>query len=389
MITYCTSCILPSTKPDLAFDTGGRCQACVNYENRVEIDWEARKSEFVALLENARNAKTTAWDCLVPVSGGKDSTFQVLKIKELGFNPLAVTSTTCDFSPIGQRNLDNLRKIGVDHVALSPNPQVRAKLNRIGLEEVGDISWPEHVGIFTIPVRASVMFKVPLIVWGENSQNEYGGPPAMADNQVLDRRWLEEFGGLLGLRVTDLAKSYGVSSSDLELYTYPSDDDLRATETRGVFLGYFFPWDGLNNAVNSQARGFETWPTVVQGSAASYENLDNYQTGIHDYFKFLKFGFGRASDILSMHVRRGRLERTEAIKQAPVLEGKFPREYLGKSLVHILKPLGLGVERFEEICDEYTNFGLFETAKDGSLVRDQDGNLKKTNYDNPPNDSGH
>lgn len=361
----------------------------MNYENRVEIDWEARKSEFVALLENARNAKTTAWDCLVPVSGGKDSTFQVLKIKELGFNPLAVTSTTCDFSPIGQRNLDNLRKIGVDHVALSPNPQVRAKLNRIGLEEVGDISWPEHVGIFTIPVRASVMFKVPLIVWGENSQNEYGGPPAMADNQVLDRRWLEEFGGLLGLRVTDLAKSYGVSSSDLELYTYPSDDDLRATETRGVFLGYFFPWDGLNNAVNSQARGFETWPTVVQGSAASYENLDNYQTGIHDYFKFLKFGFGRASDILSMHVRRGRLERTEAIKQAPVLEGKFPREYLGKSLVHVLKPLGLGVERFEEICDEHTNFGLFETAKDGSLVRNQDGNLKKTNYDNPPNGSGH
>jgi N-acetyl sugar amidotransferase len=356
----------------------------VNYANRVAIDWENRRAEFVALMEDARSSKTTAWDCIVPVSGGKDSTFQVLKIKELGFNPLAVTSTTCDMSPIGQRNLDNLRRIGVDHVALSPNPRVRAKLNRIGLEEVGDISWPEHVGIFTIPVRASVMFKVPLIVWGENSQNEYGGPPAMADNQVLDRRWLEEFGGLLGLRVTDLAKSYGIGSNDLELYTYPSDEDLRATATRGVFLGYFFPWDGLNNAVNAQASGFETWPRVVQGSAASYENLDNYQTGIHDYFKFLKFGFGRASDILSMHVRRGRIERSEAIRQAAELEGKFPGEYLDKSLVQILDPLGLSLDKFAEICDAYTNLGLFETAQDGSLVRDQEGNLKKTNYDNLP-----
>jgi len=384
LITYCTSCILPSTKPDLAFATDGRCQACVNYANRVAIDWETRKSEFMALLENARNTKTGAWDCIVPVSGGKDSTYQVAKIKELGFNPLAVTATTCDFTPIGQRNLDNLRSIGVDHVALSPNPQVRAKLNRIGLEEVGDISWPEHVGIFTIPVRASVMFKVPLIVWGENSQNEYGGPPAMADNKVLDRRWLEEFGGLLGLRVTDLAKSDGITSSDLELYTYPSDEDLLATGTRGVFLGYFFPWDGFANAHSAVAHGFETWPKAVHGSSASYENLDNYQTGIHDYFKFLKFGFGRASDILSMDVRRGRLERREAIGLVGELEGKFPWEYLDKSLVEILEPLGLNLEEFEGICDDYTNFGLFETEQDGSLVRDHEGNLKKTNYDNPP-----
>lgn len=337
----------------------------------------------MALLEEARNTKTTAWDCIVPVSGGKDSTFQVTKIKQLGFNPLAVTATTCDLTPVGRRNLDNIRSLGVDHIEISPNPKVRAILNRIGLEEVGDISWPEHVGIYTIPVRASIMFQVPLIIWGENAQNEYGGPASMADNKVRPHRWLEEFGSLLGMRVTDLIAPFDLSLDDVNLYTFPSSQDVDRVGTVGVYLGYFFPWDGLNNAIYVQALGFESWPKVVQGSAANYENLDNYQTGIHDYFKFLKFGFGRASDILSMHVRRGRIDRSEAIRLGAELEGKFPWRYLDKGLEKILEPLGLSVETFKEICDGYTNFGLFETAEDGALVMDKEGNLKKTNYDNP------
>src|SRR4029079_14857111 len=111
---------------------------------------------------------------------------------------------------IGRKNIENIKRLGVDYVEFSPNPVVRGKLNRIGLTEVGDISWPEHVGIFTIPVRAAVQFEVPLIVWGENSQDEYGGPAAASEKNVLTRRWLEEFVGLLGLRVEDLSDVYGV-----------------------------------------------------------------------------------------------------------------------------------------------------------------------------------
>jgi hypothetical protein len=306
-----------------------------------------------------------------------------MKIKELGFNPLAVTATTCDLTAIGRRNIDNLRRLGVDHIQMSPNPMVRATLNRIGLENVGDISWPEHVGIFTVPVRASVTFGVPLIVWGENSQNEYGGPPAMADNAVLDRNWLEEFGGLLGLRVSDFEKIHGLDDEDLFLYSYPADEELRRVGTRGVFLGHFFSWDGLNNALVSQTRGFEVWPSLVQGSAANYENLDNYQTGIHDYFKFIKFGFGRASDILSMHIRRGRIDRSHAVEAVRKLEGQFPSVYLDKSLEEILEPLGISPARFSKICDDFTNYDLFKTDDNGELFKDSAGNLVKMNYDNP------
>ncbi len=101
-------------------------------------------------------------------------------------------------------NIENLKHLGVDYVEMSPNPHIRVKLNKIGLKQVGDISWPEHLGIFTIPVRAAVQFNVPLIIWGENPQNEHGGPASAAENNVLNRKWLEEFGGLLGMRVSDL-----------------------------------------------------------------------------------------------------------------------------------------------------------------------------------------
>src|SRR6185312_8077653 len=116
--------------------------------------------------------------CIVPVSGGKDSTFQTLRVLELGLNPLCVTAATCKLTDIGRRNLENLRRLGVDSIEVTPNPLVRRKLNRLALQQVGDISWPEHVAIFTVPVRIAVQLKIPLIIWGENSQHEYGGPAA-------------------------------------------------------------------------------------------------------------------------------------------------------------------------------------------------------------------
>src|SRR3546814_302046 len=146
--------------------------------------------------------------------GGKDITLQVVRMVQHGLNRLCVTATTCDLSDIGRKNIENIKQMGVDYVEISPNPRVRAKLNRVGLMQVGDISWPEHVGIFTMPVRAAVQFNVPLIVWGENSQNEYGGPAAAADNNVLNRRWLEEFGGLLGMRTTDVVGEEGIRSEE-------------------------------------------------------------------------------------------------------------------------------------------------------------------------------
>ncbi|NCC84302.1 MAG: N-acetyl sugar amidotransferase [Clostridia bacterium] len=379
-MNYCKRCVMPDTKPDLKLDEEGICSACRSYENRKAVDWGNRERELMEILDRYRSKNQSNWDCIVPVSGGKDSTYQVIRMLQMGMNPLCVTATTCDLSDIGRKNIENIKHLGVDYVEFSPNKQVRRKLNLIGLTMVGDISWPEHAGIFTIPVKAAVQFKVPLIVWGENAQNEYGGPATAAGNNVLNRRWLEEFGGLLGLRVSDLVGMEGIESRHLLPYTYPSDEELREAGVTGIFLGYYIPWDGYSNALISQANGFTTYHTTVEGSCVNYENLDNYQTGIHDYFKFLKFGFGRATDLACLHVRRGRITRKDACDIVRRLDGRFPWQYLGKSLEEILAPLEITVEEFITVCDRFTNKKLFLRDVQGNLVKDRFGNLVKMHY---------
>lgn len=374
---------MPETKPDLKIDEDGICSACRYFENRNTVSWPKRREELLTVLERYRSKNGSNWDCIIPVSGGKDSTAQVIRILKLGMNPLCVTATTCDVSLLGQRNIENIKKLGVDYIEVTTNPVIRNRINRIGLTQIGDISWPEHVTIFTIPVRVAVAYNVPLLIWGENPQNEYGGPAADSENNTLTRRWLEEFGGLLGLRVSDLVGLEGIEQRHLIPYTYPGDDELKRVGVTGIFLGYYFPWDGYNNALLSQAHGFETYPVHTEESFTCYENLDNHQAAIHDYFKFLKFGFGRATDHACLHIRRGRLMREDAVDIVKNTDGKFPWSYLGKSLEDILKPLDVGVDGFIKLCDRFTNKKLFKTDARGTLVKDRYGNLEKTNYDNP------
>lgn len=382
MLTYCKRCVMPDTKPDLFLDEEGICNACRSYEGRKEIDWDQRAIELEKVLERYRRRGGDNWDCIVPVSGGKDSTYQVVRMLQFGLNPLCVTSTTCDLTTIGRKNIENLKRLGVDYIEFTPNPLVRAKLNRVGLMQVGDISWAEHVGIFTIPVRAAVQFNVPLIVWGENSQNEYGGPASAAGNNVLNRRWLEEFGGLLGLRVTDMLGQEGIEAKHLISYTYPTDEELARVGVTGLFLGHYIPWDGLSNTLISTANGFTSYEKAVEGSLVNYENLDNYQTGIHDYFKYLKFGFGRTTDHACLHIRRGRMTRQDGVDAVKRLDGRFPWEYLGKSLADILEPLEISVDEFIRICDDFTNNKIFRREVSGNLLKDRHGNLTKINFDN-------
>ncbi|HEX2653038.1 MAG TPA: N-acetyl sugar amidotransferase [Xanthobacteraceae bacterium] len=375
MIRFCSRCLYPDSKPDLWFDARGVCSACIGFEQRKEVDWEERRREFIAVTDRYRSKGGSNYDCVVPVSGGKDSTYQVVRLLQEGLNPLCVTAMTDSLSEIGRRNLENISKLGVDHIEITLNPVVRRRINRLALTEIGDISWPEHVAIFTVPVRIATQLRVPMLVWGENSQNEYGGPAAAQENNVLDRRWLEEFGGLLGLRVSDLVGLGGITGRDLIQYSYPSDNDLKSTGITGIFLGYYFPWDGYQNALIAQGYGFETLPTMVEGSLANYENLDNYQTGIHDYFKYLKFGFGRATDIANNHIRRGRLSREDAVSMVKRHDGKFPWTYLGRSIAEILREIDMTVDEFMAVCDRFTNKRLFKADNRGKPVRDREGNL--------------
>jgi len=384
MIRYCRRCVMPETKPDLKFDETGVCSACHYFERRAEVDWAERRGQLEAILDRYRvqaRGKNN-YDCIIPCSGGKDSTFQTLTMLDMGMTPLCVTATTDRLSPIGRRNIENIKKLGVDYIEVSTNPVVRRKINKLCLEQVGDISWPEHLTIFTVPVRVAVQTGVPLIIWGENSQNENGGPAARAGNPVLDRRWLEEFGGLLGLRVSDLFGYQSIEPRHLIQYTYPVDEDLARVGVTGLFLGHFLPWDGHNNALLAQAHGFETWPTTVEGSIVNYENLDNEQMRIHDYFKFLKYGYSRATDWACWHIRRGRLTREQGLALVKAHDGKFPWSYLGVGLETMLAEIDMTLEEFQAVCDRFTNRKLFVADRRGNLRRDRQGNLIRINDDN-------
>lgn len=368
---YCSKCLYPNTKPDLIFQNG-ICNACINFKNRKDIDWDKRKDELINIFEKYKSKDNNNWDCIIPVSGGKDSTFQVYKVLKLGYNPLCVISSTCHLSDIGRYNIENLKKLGVDMIEFTANKNIRKKLNVIGLETVGDISWPEHISIFTVPIIFAVKFNIKLIIWGENSQNEYGGPASSVDNYILDRSWLENFGGLIGLRESDIImlSDNKIKENELIPYKYPSDEDIKRVGVTGLFLGYYFFWNGIGNALISQSLGMKTYQNYIEGSACNYENLDNYQAGIHDYFKYLKFGFGRASDLVNNQIRRNIITREDGLEIIKKHDGKFPSEYLGKSLKEILDYIDMTEEEFIKICDSFTNKQIFKTDNNGELLKE-------------------
>lgn len=378
---YCKRCLLPSTKPGLTFNKDGVCSACTNYENRENIDWLAREEQLKKIFDKYRTSDDN-WDCIVPVSGGKDSTYQVLTALKYGMTPLCVTGSTCDLSEIGRENIENLKNLGVDYIEFSSNPVVRRKINYLGLVNHGDISLPEHMSIFTIPLRVAVKFGISLILWGENSVNEYGGDEKDADSDKIKKEMLDKWNIYLGMTKEKLLDEYKFKEKDILPFLPVKEEDILNAEIREVFLGHYLPWDGYTNAMVAQAHGMKTFGKRVESTIVDYENLDNYQTGIHDYFKYLKFGYGRATDIASLHIRRNRMSREMALELVKKYDGNFPWTYLDKPLEKILENIGMDIDEFVDICDKYTNKDIFMTDNKGKLIKDKNGNLKKKKYDN-------
>ncbi|MBD2548377.1 N-acetyl sugar amidotransferase [Microcystis elabens FACHB-917] len=368
---YCRRCLYPSTKPDLWFKDG-ICGACHAFDQRSKYNWSNGSQVLAEILKS--NKKNPQYDCIIPVSGGKDSTYQVWRILQEGFNPLCVTAPTDQLTPLGRKNIENLKTLGSDYIEFSVNRTVRKLINRYAFYNVGDIQWPEHLLIYTIPVRAAVLFQIPIIIWGECPQREYGaGRPEDASLKYFDRRVLEEYGSLNGLRVSDLTSIAGVQPSDLYFYEYPEASDVEALGLKGIYLDNYFPWNGISNAVISQSLGFQTYHENILGTIANYENLDNYVHGIHDYLKYLKFGFGRATDVACNLIRRNLLSREDAIQLVLANDGAYPSSYMGKSLEQILAEYSISIDEFNSVCDDYTNHDLFRQNSAGGLIRRGDG----------------
>ncbi len=379
-LRYCSKCVFPESKPDLFFDEQGVCSACIGAAKKAgEIDWEQRRKDFFSIVEHYRKPEgQPGWDCLVPVSGGKDSTYQAWFLKnECGMNPLCVCFETTNITELGQRNLDNLSEMGMDVVYFKKNHPAYKKMVVEGFKRVGDEMWPNHLGIFTIPVMVAVKFGIPLIVWGENPQKEYGGPLESIKNNVLDRAWLEEFGGLLGNRIQDMVGVDGLTERELTPYFYPSEEELKKVGIVSVFLGHYFFWDARKQLEIVKQHGFsvkEDGP--VEGTYTNYENLDEKMHGLHDYLKFVKYGFGRATDHACIDIRNNRLTREEGLKLVKQYDGKYPH----LSINEFIKYSGMSKANIDAIIDSFTNPLLFQRDEHGAFLKDEAGNLIR-NYE--------
>lgn len=362
---YCKNCVMPDTKPDLSFDEDGVCIACRATEMKHnKIDWNARKKELGTIFSEHKSSDPKRYDCIVPVSGGKDSTFQALIVRdEYKMHPLCVHFEPTFPSPIGRRNLENLRNLGFDILSFKPNRKVYNKIGREMFRRVGDHEWLNHVGIFTVPVRIAVQFGIKLIIWGENSQLEYGGSTTAANRNILDRRWLEEFGGLLGFRVSDL-KEIGISEMDITPYHYPSNPELKNAGITGIFLGYYLKWDARKQVDMVKWHGFSVRDEPVEGTYTNYENLDDEIVSIHDYFKYIKFGFGRASDHASLDIRNGRLSRKDALALVARYDGDLPKLRIKMFCEHF----SMEESEFYSIVSKFANKTIFKTDMNGELI---------------------
>ena len=361
-VKRCTRCLMPNTRPDTDF-VNGVCSACLHHDAQQSIDWAERKNDLMKLFARQK-PNASGFDCIVASSGGKDSTCQVLSLLELGARPLIVTATTCMLTEMGRKNIDNLKRFAPT-IEVTPNQEVRAKLNRLGLQMVGDISWPEHVAIFTTPMRIAVSLGILLVFYGENPQAAYGGPIGEQDACQMTRRWVSEFGGFLGLRPSDMVGKLGITSKDMDEYRFPDEKLIKKAGCEAHFLGqYLGPWNGRHNAKVAIEHGFRCDRPCVN-SWWEFENQDNVMTGIHDYMMYLKYGYGRACAQLSVDIRSGFISRDVAYKELKEREGAFPAVYMGVPIQDVCRRIGITFGDMLRVFDEFTNTDIFEVADNG------------------------
>lgn len=378
MLKYCSKCIMPATRPEQVFKDG-ICDACFSAEEKHnEIDWKNRRVKFEEILSKYRG-DGSKYDCIIPVSGGKDSCYQALTMRdEFDMTPLCVSHTPCDQTEVGIENLNFLRDLGFDLIQVSANRKWYRELVRIGFFKLGDCCWPEHIGIFTAPVRVAVNYKIPLLIWGENSQFEYGGPATKKENNFLDKNWLEQF-QMCGHRISDVVHD-GVDLKDIKTFDYPSDEEVNDIGVTGLFLGYFVKWDTKRNTEMMLNLGWHKNPDgPVEGAYNDIENLDcKWIGGLHDYMKFIKYGYGRATDQLCIEIRAGRMKRNEAVEKLKATsEGLIPWKYIPD----LLEYLNITEKEFLDNLDRFTNKLLFERESDtGKLIKDGNKNLIRKYY---------
>ncbi len=347
----CTKCLLPETHESISFDSEGVCSVCRQVEFKGEkIDWEKRKKDLTELIESHRGKYD--YDCIVPFSGGKDSTWTLYYLmKEYKIKPLVVRFDHGFLRPnLNENTIKVLRNLGADFITFTPNWKVVQKLMLQSFLEKGDFCWHCHTGIFSYPMHIALKFKVPLIFWGEPSA-EYTSYYSYDQPEEVDEKRFNRFVNL-GITALDMAVRLGgdLDERDFKPYTYPPLKELRALNYRSVCLGSYIPWDvKMQSKVIMDELGWKGDSVENVPEQYNYEKIECHMQGVRDYIKYIKRGYTRPTALASIDIRHDRLGREEGLKMIDAYEGKKPA-----SLEIFLEMVGLTEAEFFEISQSHT-----------------------------------
>jgi len=381
-VRFCVNCVNPSSSAvPLAFNSQGVCSGCTTANQRDEVDWNRRRRQFERLVEEYRSEDGSNYDCIIPVSGGKDSYFQIHIIKELGLNPLLVTYHGNNYTPTGMKNLLNMREaFGCDHVFFTPSIRVLKAMNRIGQRLMGDMNWHAHAGIFTYPIRVAVQNKVPLMIWGEHGFMDLGGMHSYNDYVEFTYRYRHEhcLRGYEWPDIIEAANKYGedLTKKDLIPWMYPTDQEIEEVDVRGIFISNYFRWDANQHGqMVKEKYGFIEAEEPFERTYRRMSNLDDmHENGIHDYMKWIKFGYGRATDHVNKDIRGGKLSRAQGMEIVKTMD-----PVKSKDLWRWLEYVGWTEEEFDRVAD---------TFRDPRVWWIKDGQWYKNNPWGPPSAYG-
>ena len=348
-VKFCERCVISNQRPRITFDENGICSACLFSDHKkIEIDWEQRDLELSELCNNFRS-KDGGYDVIVPCSGGKDGSYVAHLLKtQYRMNPLCVTWSPLRPSTIGRKNLDAFIASGFNHILGTPDPIITRRLTRLSFKELGDPFQPFIYGQYNFPLRVASNFGVPLIMYGENGEVEYGGDMKNAFRPTRDLQDSQKH------YFSDLPPEYwddhGFSVKDLNPFKAPDIDELLERGTQVHFLSYYKFWDPQENFYYARKNtGFVPNSERSEGTYSKYASLDDEIDGFHYYLSYIKFGIGRATSDAAHEIRDGRIDRDEGISLVKKFDHEKPQRYLREFLDYC----EITVDELNEVIDSW------------------------------------
>lgn len=366
---YCKKCLQADTRPNTKFSSDGICPACEYFELLKEVDWDERKRQLRDIVEFGKMNNQSGYDCIIGVSGGKDSVRQAVFVKEvLGMKPLLVCLSYPpeQLTTRGAENISNLIALGFDTITVNLSPVIWKHLMRKSFLKFCNWCKSTEMALFSAVPRLAVAYQIPLIWWGENPGLQLGDLAALGKDGS-DGNNLKHMNTLSGGDISWMFGD-GIEKKDILQYNYPSDEDMTNANLRIVYLGYFMKdWSLVNNGIYSALRGLDVRnePPEELGDTFGITSLDEDWVGMNQMIKYLKLGFGRMSDYMNEEIRLGHITRNEAIKLVERYDGQVGEKYI----LGFCDYIEITVDEFWDHIDKFVNKNLFKKVSKGKYER--------------------